>query len=102
MGFDFMGLCGLPAWVCGYGFVGMSLWWIGGGSVQCVVVCGVGLWVWWLWVCGGPILTLGLEWTDFDCGFVVVMGCGFCRWWLWVVDFVVVVDGILRISFQSL
>ena len=27
-----------------------------------------GLQVWWLWVCGGPILAVGL-------------------WWLWVVDF---------------
>jgi hypothetical protein len=57
-------------WVCGYGG---CRWWlcavcgcgglrcgfsgtvvVGGGSVQCVVVCGVGLRVWWLWVCGGP------------------------------------------------
>jgi hypothetical protein len=28
---------GLPTWVYGYGFAGMGLWWIGGGSVQCVV-----------------------------------------------------------------
>ena len=105
---------GLWVWVCRYGFV-VDLWWlcvvcggfanmvvVGGGSVQCVVVCGVGLRVWWLWVCSGPILMVGLQWTDFDFGFVVVMSCGFCRWWLWVVDFVVVVDGILWISFQSL
>jgi hypothetical protein len=69
----FVGM-GLPAWVCGglglwvwvcrYGFV-VDRWWVcvvcggfagmvvvGGGSVQCVgvVVCGVGLQVWWLWV----------------------------------------------------
>ena len=69
-GFRFYGfvVMGLSAWVCGYGFVGMDLWWIGGvvawvcgygfagmvvvggGSVQCVgvVVCGVGFQVWWL------------------------------------------------------
>uniref|UniRef100_A0A2N9HFI5 Transmembrane protein n=1 Tax=Fagus sylvatica TaxID=28930 RepID=A0A2N9HFI5_FAGSY len=66
MGFDFMGLwlwvCRrgfVVAWVCGYGFADMGLWWIGGGfcavcggftgmvivsgdSVQCVVVYGYG------------------------------------------------------------
>ncbi|GMY26763.1 hypothetical protein FCV25MIE_22005 [Fagus crenata] len=58
----FVGM-GLPAWICGYGFADMGLWWIGGGSVQCVVglrvwwlsvvaLCSV--WVWWfaVWVCG--------------------------------------------------
>uniref|UniRef100_A0A2N9E5P8 Uncharacterized protein n=1 Tax=Fagus sylvatica TaxID=28930 RepID=A0A2N9E5P8_FAGSY len=62
MGFDFMGLLvwvcgglGLWVWVCQHGFV-VDQWWlcavcggfegmvvVGGGSVQCVVVCGVGL-----------------------------------------------------------
>ena len=41
-------------------------------------MCG-GLRVWWLWVCSGPILTVGL-------------------WLLWFVDFVVMVDGILYCS----
>jgi DNA-binding transcriptional regulator of glucitol operon len=83
----------------------MGLWWIGSGSVQCVV----GLRVRWLsvvalcsvwWFAG--MVVVGLQWTDFDSGFVVVMGCGFCRWWLWVVDFVVVVDGILYYSHLQL
>ena len=69
----FVGM-GLPAWFCGGSVVALcSVWWVcgysgcrwwlyvvcggfasmvvvGGGSVQCVVVCGVGLRVWWLWV----------------------------------------------------
>ncbi|GMY21765.1 hypothetical protein FCV25MIE_17208 [Fagus crenata] len=45
-GFRFYGfvVMGLSTWVCGYGFAGMGLWWIGGDSVH----------VWWfaVWVCG--------------------------------------------------
>jgi hypothetical protein len=49
MGFDFMGLwlwvCRrgfMVAWVCGYGFAGMGLWWLW------VEVGGI----WWPWVSG--------------------------------------------------
>ena len=40
--------------------------------VELVMVMGLRVWWLWVWVCGGPILAVGL-------------------WWLWVVDFVVVV-----------
>uniref|UniRef100_A0A2N9J649 Uncharacterized protein n=1 Tax=Fagus sylvatica TaxID=28930 RepID=A0A2N9J649_FAGSY len=84
-GFRFYGfvVMGLSAWVYGYGFAGMGLWWIGGGSVQCVV----GLWVWWLsvvalcsvWWFTGMVVVGG---GSVQC--VVVCGVGLRVWWLWV------------------
>ena len=56
----------------------------------------MGLPIRWLWVCGYGFASVGLRWTDFDCGFLVVpaltricgyelrilsvvdMSCGFC------------------------
>ena len=47
----------LILWVCGYGFVGVGLWWLGF----------VGMGLWWLgfvgmglpaWVCGGSVVAL--------------------------------------------